>query len=65
MNEHIQSLIIAVNSQIELHEERVKSLVQVRAALQNVCKHEFQIEGRDHVYVYEKCIVCGLSRKAE
>lgn len=65
LNEQTKEFIKEINQRIGEHEVEVKSLVQLRAALQNVCKHEFEVEGRDHNYEYEMCVWCGMKRKKE
>jgi len=56
-------LIIEIEMQIAAHELEIKILTQARQILQNGCKHEFNPEGSDHNYKYEKCSICGLTQK--
>lgn len=63
MNEHIKGLIGKINLKIEGAEKEVKSLIQLRVALQNVCKHDFERYARDHGGIYEQCSNCGMTNR--
>lgn len=64
LNEHIAGLIQEINTRIADLDIQGKSLIQARASLQNICRHEFEADGRAHNNIFEKCRICGLTRKA-
>lgn len=64
LDEHIAGLIKGINEKIKNLDTQGKSLVQTRASLQNICKHQFEPDGRTQNNSYEKCRICGFSRKA-
>ena len=63
MADNIKSLIIQLNQRIDHHGIEMKNLIQTRRDLQNICSHEFESDGRDHINNYEKCTICGFTRK--
>lgn len=62
--ELITPLITEISIQLARLEIEQEKLMNARAALQEVCKHQFESIGSDHNYQYEKCTICGLTRKS-
>lgn len=63
MSKNIKDLIIQLNYRIDNHGIEMKNLIQTRRDLQNICKHQFKPDGRDHVNIYETCTICGFTQK--
>jgi len=48
---------------VDLNQQVIKIEKAIKA-LQEICEHEFEPDGRDSHHSYEKCKYCGVTQKA-
>lgn len=59
----IEKTIHFLTVQKQRFEQRLKEVEQAITAVQNLCEHNYQTEGHDSHYDYEKCQWCQKTIK--
>lgn len=62
MADMIKTSVFRIDRELEEHEKRMKELMKRKSALQVICEHKFEPDGRTHTRIFEKCTICGFNR---